>query len=219
VLALARDADHEVRSAALQALGSYNTDPQILGMLLQHLDADPSPDVRRACIGAISIAKDHDAVLSAYERHLQNPDDKLRSAIAERLSWLPKEQSARVHGLLRALLSDQNDEVRRTAAWYCRNMKESPAIAELLVHAIQNDPVERVRKDALGSLASVMAMEQVVPYYRSFLQQPPSEGIHWAVMDGVRFKDHPLAKALLSDMTQSPFAKVAKNAREALERA
>jgi hypothetical protein len=39
------------------------------------------------------------------------------------------------------------------------------------------------------------------------------------VMDGVRFKDHPLAKALLSDMTQSPFAKVAKNAREALERA
>jgi hypothetical protein len=96
-------------------------------------------------------------------------------------------------------------------------MDRFPSIAPLLQHAAQNDPSERVRKDALASLASVMPMEQVVPLYRQWLAAGPSQSVHWAVMDGVRFKDHPLAKELLVEMTQSPYTDVARAAKDALQ--
>lgn len=78
------------------------------------------------------------------------------------------------------------------------------------------DVRERVRKDALGSLSAVMPIEQAVDFYRHILAQNQTESVHWAVMDGVRFKDEAPAKQLLSEMTQSPYPDVARAAREAM---
>ncbi len=72
--------------------------------------------------------------------------------------------------------------------------------------------------DGLGALASVMPIEQAVGYYQQLLQSsPPSEPLHRAILDGVRWRDEPVVKQMCQTMTQSPFSDVARNAREALD--
>lgn len=49
------------------------------------------------------------------------------------------------------------------------------------------------------------------------MHREPTEEIHRAVLDGVRWKEDAEAKALLRELTGSHFASVAQSARDALE--
>ncbi len=220
LLQMARDTDVEVRAAVFGAFSDYRDDPQVMQMCAQAIEQDPSPDVQAACIGTLCFGHHHnmgEMTLQIYERHLQNPNVKVREEIADNINWLPKEALPRVYAIVQQLLADAAQPVRRKMAWQFRNLYDWPELAPLLQHTIVNDPDEKVRTDGLGALSSVVPMPQAVQYYRQLLAQQPTEKIAWAVMDGVRFKDEPEAKQLLGEMTQSQFADVARAARESLE--
>lgn len=217
VLALAQDGDAEVRAAAFGAFSAYNKDPQMMQRVAQQIEGDPSPEVQKACVGALAFAKDKNLTWQVWSRHVANPHEEVRKEVAENLHWLPSEQIGMVQPLVQQLLADPSEEVRRTMAWQFRNMSDFPGLAPLLRHAIENDPAERVRKDGLGALASVIPIDEAVAYYRAVLAQGGGASMHWAVLDGVRYKDEPSAKALLAEMASSPHADVARAAREAME--
>jgi HEAT repeat protein len=220
VLALAQDPDAEVRAAAFGAFSAYGRDPQMMQRVAHQADTDPSPEVQKACIGALAFCKDPALVYGVWARHLGNPSEDVRKEIAEHVHWLGEEQIQTVQALVQHLLADPSEEVRRAMAWQFRNLSDFPMLAPLLRHTIENDPAERVRKDGLGALASVIPIDEAVAYYRAVLAQGGgSSAIHWAVLDGVRWKDAASAKALLAEMAQSPFPDVARAAREAIESA
>ncbi len=221
LLQMAQDGDQEVRAAAYDAFSDYREDPQVMQLCVQAIDQDPSPEVQKACIGVLCFGHHHgmlDLTLAVYERHLQNQYEAVRVEIADNIHWLPEEHAARVGPLVQRLLSDPSEEVRRKMAWQFRNMEGFPSLAPLLQHSIQNDPSERVRMDGLGALSSVMPVDQAVAYYQQRLQSsPPTESLHWALLEGVRWKEEPSARQLCQQLTQSPFPDVARNAREELE--
>lgn len=220
LLAMSRDGDAEVRAAVFGAFSDFREDPQVMQLCVQAAAGDPSPDVQAACIGTLCFGHHHgmgEMTLQVYEQHLANPHERVRKEIAENINWLPREALQRVYGLVQRLLADPAQEVRRTMAWQFRNLSDWPELAPLLQHTVANDPDEEVRNDGLGALSAVIPMANAVAYYRQLLAHQPTESIAWAVMDGVRFKDEPEAKALLAEMAQSPFANVASAARDAME--
>ena len=221
LLQMAQDQDNEVRAAAYDAFSDYREDPQVMQMCAQAIDHDPSPDVQKACIGVLCFGHHHNMLeltLQVYERHLANQYEAVREEIADNIHWLPAEAAQRIGPIVQRLLQDPSEEVRRKMAWQFRNLDDFPSLAPLLQHSIQNDPAERVRMDGLGALTSAMPVDQAVAYYQQLLQStPPTEKLHWALLDGVRWKEEPSAKQLCQQLTQSPFSDVARNAREALE--
>jgi HEAT repeat protein len=219
VLALAVDQDAEVREAAFGALSDFRNDVQVMQMCAAQIDRDPSPDVQAACIGALCFGHHHgmgELTLHVYERHLANPHERVRKAIAEEVHWLPDTARQHVASLVHRLLQDPSDEVRRAMAWQFRNLSEMAELAPMLRYVIDNDASSEVRKDALGALTAVVPIPEAVAFYRQRLQQIPSEDTAWGVLDGVRFKDDPAAKALLAELANSPFASVARAARDAM---
>lgn len=221
VLALAADPEASVREAAFGALSDFRNDVQIMQMCAAQIDRDPSPDVQAACIGALCFGHHHgmgELTLQVYERHLANPHERVRKAVAEELHWLPETARPRIAAMVQRLLSDPSDEVRRTCAWHFRNLEAFPELAGMLRHVIENDPSSEVRKDALGALSAVAPIGEAVAYYRWILQARPTEEVAWAVLDGVRWREQPEARALLSELASSGFVEVARSAREALER-
>lgn len=220
LLQMAQDGDNDVRAAAYAAFSDYREDVQIMQMCAHAIDADPSPEVQKECISVLCFGHYHnmiDLTFGVYERHLQNQYEAVREEIADNINWLPAEHVARIGPIVQRLLADPSEEVRRKMAWNFRNLSDLPTLAPLLQHSIQNDPAERVRMDGLGALSSVMPVDQAVAYYQQLLQSsPPTEKLHWAILDGVRWKDEPSAKQLCQTMTQSPFSDVARNARDAL---
>jgi HEAT repeat protein len=219
VLALAVDQDATVREAAFGALSDFRNDVQVMQMCAAQIDRDPSPEVQAACIGALCLAHHHgmgELALQVYHRHLDNPNERVRKAIAEELHWQPETARQYVGQLVHRLLQDSSDEVRRAMAWQFRNLREMSELAPMLLYVIDNDPSSEVRKDALGAVSAVLPVPEAVQYYRQRLQQQPSEDTAWGVLDGVRYKDDPAAKQLLAELAGSPFASVARSARDAL---
>jgi hypothetical protein len=220
ILKLAGDEDGGVRASAYGAFSDYRDDIQIMQLCADQIDKDPSPEVQAACISTLCFGHHHgmtDLMFSVYERHLDNPHERVRKEIAENINWLPKEQRSRIQGIVQRLLGDQADEVRRAMAWQFRNLSEFPELAPLLKHAIETDQNDEVRTEGIGSMASVLPMQDAVAYYRGLLAGSVTEPIAEAVVDGLRWKDEPEAKALLQEMTNSPFTDVASSARDALE--
>jgi HEAT repeat protein len=220
LIAMAPDPDAGVREAVWAAFSDYRNDPQIMQMCAAQIDADPSPDVQAACIGTLCFGHHHglaELSFSVYERHLGNQHERVRKEIAENVHWLGKDHTQRIGPIVQRLLGDPVEEVRRTMAWQFRNMGDFPSFAPMLMYVIEHDPSSEVRKDALGALASVVPVGEAVAYYRARMQGEPTEAIHRAVLDGVRWKDEPEAKQLLRELTSSHFASVAQSARDALE--
>jgi len=220
VLALCQDGDAAVREAAFGALSDFRNDTAFMQMCAAQIDRDPSPEVQAACIGALCFGHHHgmgELTFQVYERHLGNPHERVRKAIAEEVHWLGEGNRQRVGQIVHRLLSDPAEEVRRAMAWQFRNLEKFPELAPMLRHVIDNDPSHEVRKDALGALATVVPVPEAVAFYRQRLQQVPSEETAWGVLDGVRWKDDPAAKQLLAELANSQFASVARSARDAME--
>lgn len=222
LVAMSRDPDHGVRAAVFGALSDYRDDKKIIELCLQNLDMDPSPDVQASIIGALALAHHYgmgEATLQAYERHLGNPHETVRKAIAESINWLPREQLARVGPIVQRLLGDASEDVRRAMAWQFCNMSEFPELAPLLLHTVDHDPASAVRKAALGSISAVVPAPQAVALYRHRLQHEPVEETYWAVLNGSRFREDPQFTALLQELSGCPFSDVAQSARDALAHA
>lgn len=220
LLSMARDGDPAVRAAVFGAFSDFRDDPQVMQLCVGAVDQDPSPEVQEACISTLCFGHHHnmgEVTLSVYERHLQNPHENVRKEIADNINWLPKEALPRVQGIVQRLLADPSAEVRAKMAWQFRNLSEWPELAPLLQHSVANDPDPKVRKDGIGALSAVVPMDDAVAYYRQLLGAQPTEDNAWAVMDGVRFRDEASAKALLAELANSQFARVARAARDAME--
>jgi HEAT repeat protein len=220
LLAMAPDPDAGVREAVWAAFSDFRDDPRVMQMCAAQIDGDPSPDVQAACIGVLCFGHHHglaELSFAVYERHLASQHERVRKEIAENVHWLGKDHAQRIGPIVQRLLSDPVEEVRRTMAWQFRNMGDFPGFAPMLMHVIEHDPSSEVRKDGIGALASVVPVADAVAYYRARMQREPTEAIHRAVLDGVRWKDEQEAKQLLRELTTSHFASVAQSARDALE--
>jgi HEAT repeat protein len=220
LIGLAQDPDSNVRAAAVGSFSCYRDDQQIMHGVAGQIDRDPSPEVQRQCISALSLAHHHgmgELTFHVYEKHLANPDASVRKEIADSVHWLPKAQLQRIYALVQRLMTDPDEDVRRGMAFQFNNLSEMPQLFPLIKHAVENDPSQSVRTEALGAMASMLPPEQVVAYYGQVMNRDKSEDTLWALLNGLRnHSSHPQAKKMLTQLTQVPYPGLADAAREAL---
>ncbi len=219
LLQLAQDPDAGVRANAFAAFSSFAEDPQIVQLAVRGLHQDPSPDVQKAAVRAISPAHYYgqkDLVFDTFVNHLRNPHAEVRQEIADNCHWLPEDP--RLGQLVSSLLRDESPEVRRKMAWQSVNMSEHPELASLFVAAATQDPALEVRADALHGLSRLMPLGDAIALYRQRLAVDMSESVGYGVLNGLRDQlDEPNAKQLVQELTRSQYTRVAQYARSLLE--
>lgn len=219
LIQLAQDQDSSVRAAAVQSFTCFRDDQQIMHGIAGQIDREQSPEVQVAGIGALAGAHHHglgELVFAVFEKHAQNQHSDVRKEIASRLSSLPKQYFQRIWGLAQRLLQDPDEDVRAAMAYQFRNMSEMPQLLPLAQGAL-NDPSPQVRRDALGSVASLMKPEQAIAFYAQVLGNDQTSETGWAVLSGLRdHADHPQGKKLLLQLTNHSDQYLADSAREAL---
>jgi len=217
---LAQDAAPSVRKAAVSALSCFRDDQQIMYWVASMADGDPDPAVQAECISTLSLVHHNgmgELALAVYEKHAQNPNAKVRSTVAEQLSWQPQAAMQRVWGLAQKLAQDPDEEVRRSLAFQFCNMEKMPQLLPIAQHMAQQDPSQEVRREALGSMASLMPPQQAAALYWQLFSQARSEDDVWPLVRGLRHhRDHGDVKRVLTQIGQSPFSGAADAAREAL---
>ncbi|MCC7385809.1 MAG: HEAT repeat domain-containing protein [Deltaproteobacteria bacterium] len=219
LVALANDEMAGVRAAAFRAFASFAEDQKIVNLCVRALGQDPSPDVQQACVRAIAPAHWHgmrELVFSTLLAATRNRFPAVREAVAESVSWLPKDP--RLAEITGALLADESVEVRRRMAWQGVNMAEHPELASMFVRAAREDSAQEVRADALQGLSRLMPLADAIALYRERLTSDMSEATGYAVVNGLRdVAKEPLAEAVLIELTKCPYARVADHARSALQ--
>ena len=217
---LAQDQAPTVRKAAVSALSCFRDDQQLMYWVANMADADPDPKVQAECISTLSLVHHNgmgDLALAVYEKHAANPSAKVRSTVAEQLSWQPATAMQRVWGLAQKLAQDPDEEVRRSLAFQFCNMEKMPQLLPIAQHMAQQDPSAEVRREALGSMSSLMPPQQAAALYWQLFSQARSEDDVWPLVRGLRHhRDHGDVKRVLTQIGQSPFAGAADAAREAL---
>lgn len=218
LLSMRGDADEGVRAAVFTAFAVLNKDREAMQIVATQLQRDPSPDVQKACVGALALAHHHgmaELVYATYEGALGNPHDVVRRELTQKLHWLPA--GPRLSQLVTSLMRDPSDEVREAMAWQFCNMSEHPELRPLIERAAEGDASAEVRYNAIAGLASVVPAAELVPYYRARLKSDPSERMHWAVLGGARQrKDEAPARKLLEELARAPLPSVASAARDAI---
>jgi len=218
--ALAQDTAPDVRRAAVSALSCYRDDQQIVHWIASIADGDSDPDVQAECMSTLSLVHYHgmgELALAVYEKHTQNPNARVRSQIAQSLSSQPPEQMQRIWAIAQKLAADSDEEVRRSLAFQFSNMEKLPQLLPIAQHMAQSDPSSDVRREAIGSMGSLMPPAQAAHFYAQLMSQARSEDEMWPVLNGLRrHSDNADVKRLLSQMGQCPFPNVANAAREAL---
>jgi HEAT repeat protein len=215
-----QDPDPKVRAAVVGAFSDFADDAQIMHGVAQMCDNDPAPEVQVACINTLAtIHRGNDGQLTraVYEKHLNNPNADVRQAIAQNLSWQPKEQLQWVWNVAQRLAQDQSEDVRRSMAFQFVNMERFPQLLPIAKHMAENDPSEDVRVDALQGMGRLAPVNDLVPYYQSKLAADASKRMLWAIISGLRYhnKAKP-AQALLTQLGQHPDPSIADSARDAL---
>ncbi len=217
---LAQDQVAAVRKSAVSALSCFRDDQQLMYWVANMADADPDPAVQAECISTLSLVHHSgmgELALAVYEKHAQSPHAKVRSTIAEQLSWQPQNALQRVWGLAQRLAQDPDEDVRRSLAFQFCNMEKMPQLLPIAQHMAQQDPSADVRREALGSMASLMPPQQAAALYWQLFSQARSEDDVWPLVRGLRHhRDHHDVKRVLTQIGQSPFASAADAAREAL---
>ncbi|HEY2404636.1 MAG TPA: HEAT repeat domain-containing protein [Polyangiaceae bacterium] len=184
---LVTDPEADVRAAAIGALSTYRDDAPLMHWIAALATRDSEPEVRAACVAALNLAHNYgigDLPLALYESQITDPSPVVRQAIAENLHWQPEAAKPRVLGLVERLFADSSDDVREAAAFQMCNLEQFPEIAQFGRRAALGDSSERVRHDALRSLASVMPLGELLPLYESVLASNPSERVWRGVLRG-----------------------------------
>ncbi|HEX7665961.1 MAG TPA: HEAT repeat domain-containing protein [Polyangiaceae bacterium] len=217
---LAQDQAPSVRRAAIGALADFNDDQQLMYWVANISDADPDQKVTGECLSTLALAHYHglgDLTLKVYEKHVANPNAAVRSKVADQLGSQPEAAAQRVWGLAQRLAQDPDEEVRRTLAFQFCNMYRLPQLLPIAQGMAQNDPSEEVRREALGSMSSLMQPKQAAALYSQLFAQARSEEEIWPLVRGLRHhSDDKDVKKVLSQIGQSPYENVANAAREAL---
>ena len=156
-----KDADSEVREAAMQALVRMR-DPSVFEPLVQAL-SDSSPDVREHAAQALGQLKDKRA-LQPLTNSLKDANASVREQSAFALGQLRDPSS--VPGLT-AALKDENASVREQAAFALGQIRDRSA-ASALAGALgdANDSVREQAVFALGQLRDPSAVDGLVKALR-----------------------------------------------------
>ena len=217
---LAQDPAANVRKGAVSALSSFRDDQQLMVWVANMSDSDPDASVQAECISTLGLVHHNgmgDLALSVYEKHTQNASPKVRSTIAEQLSWQPAAAFQRVWGLAQKLAQDSDEEVRRSLAFQFCNMEKMPQLLPIAQHMAQQDPSPEVRREALSSMSSLMQPQQAAAVYWQLYSQAKTEEDVWPIVRALRHhREHGEVKRVLSQIGQSPFEGPANAAREAL---
>lgn len=221
LVALVQDAQSAaVRAAAIGALTDYQDDAQIVYGVANMIDRDPSPEVQAAGISFLGLAHHSghgDLALSVYEKHAQNPSDRVRKEVAEVLHWQPEAAAQRVWAIVQRLLQDPSEDVRRAIAFQFINMERFPQFLPLAQWCADNDPSEEVRREALRGLTRLMPVRQLVAYYQHKLAANPPHDTVYAIISGLRDhnKDREVQQ-ILTRLGQHPDHDIANAARDAM---
>lgn len=219
---MADDPEPAVRAAVIGAYSDYRDKKKLMKQVAQKLDSDPSPEVQAACISTLCLLHDYKQgplAVEMYQKHLKNPNRKVRQEIAENLHWFPKTEAATVQQMAEQLLSDNDAEVRRKMAWYCTNMHKFPGLSTKAKQVAANDPDAKVRGDMLSGMQALLPTDQLVAFYRERLATDANEHVAWGVYSGLNHDEHkgPQADALMRELASCPFESVASSARNSLE--
>jgi HEAT repeat protein len=217
---LAQDAAPGVRKAAVGALSCFRDDQQLMYWVANMADADADASVQAECVSTLSLVHYNgmgELALAVYEKHAGSPHAKVRSTIAEQLSYQPPAAMQRIWAIAQRLAQDPDEEVRRSLAFQFCNMEKMPQLLPIAQHMAQQDPSPEVRREALASMASLMPPQQAAALYWNLFSQARSEDDVWPIVRGLRHhRDNGDVKRVLSQIGQSPFAGAADAAREAL---
>ncbi len=215
------DPSPAVRAAVFGAFSDFRDKKKLMKRVAERIDTDPSEEVQAACISTLALIHYDglaDLQRATYAKHLDNPNQRVRKEIAENLNTFAETDVETVRGLAQRLLQDGDPEVRRTTAWQFVNLSEFPALAPLGKAAAENDPVAKVRGDALFGLSSMLPVAELTAFYRGRLAADPASEVAWGVLSGLRdHGDTPEGQALLRELCGSPHEDVASSAREALD--
>jgi HEAT repeat protein len=163
ILQLCQDADPGVRAAAFGACASLVEDAEVVRWVAGCAGQDPSPEVQRACIGAIALGHHYgsaDVVFHTFLEHAQrSPSAAVREEVAQALHWLPADD--RLTRIVQTLFADGSSEVRRAIAWQGCNMSDHPELRDLYLQAASGDPDEAVRADALRGVDKFLELPAV----------------------------------------------------------
>lgn len=220
LVALVQDPEAPVRAAAVGALTEFQDDAQVVYGVANLVDRDPSEEVQAAAVSFLALAHDRghgDLALTVFERHIQNPSERVRREIAEVLHWQPAAAAQRVWALVQKLLQDPSEDVRRSMAFQFINMERFPQFLPLAQWCADNDPSEEVRREALRGLTRLMPVRQLVAYYGQKLGANPTTDVIYSIISGLR--DHNRdreVQQLLTRLGQHHDPDVANAARDAL---
>jgi hypothetical protein len=161
LIAMVQDPDFNVRAAAVGGLTDYNDDAQVVYGVAGMIDKDTSPEVQAACVSFLGLAHHNghgDLALTVYERHSQNPSERVRKEIADTLHWQPEAAAPRVWAIVQRLIQDPSEDVRRAMAFQFINMERFPQFLPLAQWSADNDPSEEVRREAMRGLSRLMPL-------------------------------------------------------------
>ncbi|RLB48799.1 MAG: hypothetical protein DRJ42_22410 [Deltaproteobacteria bacterium] len=217
---MVQDPDPKVRAAVVGAFSDFADDAQVMHGVAEKCDSDQAAEVQVACINTLAtIHRNNDGQLTraVFEKHTGNPNDDVRSAIAQNLGWQPEGQVQWVWNIAQRLAADQSESVRRSMAFEFANLGKFPQLLPIVQHMVDNDPSEDVRTDALRGLGRLAPIEQLVPYYQTKLSEDPSKNMVWNIISGLRtHKGTQAAQSLLTQLGQHPDPDIANEAREAM---
>ncbi len=214
------DPSPAVRAAVFGAFSDFRDKKKLMKKVAERIDTDPSDEVQAACISTLALIHydgQADLQRQTYAKHLANPNQRVRKEIAENLNNFAEDDIATVRSLAERLLQDGDPEVRRTMAWQFVNLSDYPGVAPLGKAAAENDPVAKVRGDALFGLSSMLPIAELAAFYSQRLAADPTSEVAWGILSGLRdHGDTPEGQALLRELCGSQHADVAASAREAL---
>jgi HEAT repeat protein/beta-lactamase regulating signal transducer with metallopeptidase domain len=149
-----KDADSEVREAAMQALARMR-DPSVFEPLVQAL-GDPSPDVREHAAQALGQLHDKRAV-QPLATAMKDANASVREQAAFALGQLKDPAAVTA---LTAALKDENASVREQAAFALGQIRDRSAVPALTTAlADVNDSVREQAVFALGQLRDASAID------------------------------------------------------------
>jgi hypothetical protein len=119
--------------------------------------------------------------------------------------------------MVQVLLGDRSSEVRKHMAWSGVNMSDHPQLAPMFRQVAERDPDDEVRAEAVYGMRGFLSPGEAVAFARARLAADPTERMAWTALSVARSSDDdPAGPAFLQELTRSPFADVARNAREEL---
>jgi len=220
LVAMVQDPDPKVRAAVIGAFSDFADDAQVMHGVAEKCDTDPAPEVQVACINTLAtIHRSNDGQLTraVYEKHLKNPNDEVRSAIAQNLGWQREDQMQWVWNMASALGQDQSESVRRSMAFQFVNMYKFPQLLPIAQQMAEKDPSEDVRTDALQGVGRLAPINDLIPYYQSKLSENPPKRVMWAIIGGLRTHSKTsAAQSMLTQIGQHPDPDIANVARDAM---